>query len=103
MSETAHAADARPTLDDPKVTCDSLELRRRGLRPSYWRGQREVDFVVTTDRGIVPIQVSWESRAERHERALDEFYETFPHAQEALLVGPAQLEGGALAELTPAG
>lgn len=79
-----------------------LELRRRGLRPSYWRGQREVDLVVTTDRGIVPIQVSWESPTERHESALDEFYETFPHAQEALIVGPAQVEAGALAELTPA-
>ena len=79
-----------------------LELRRRGLKPAYWRGRREIDFVVTTDRGIVPIQVSWEPPADRHERALDEFYETFPQSLEALLIGPAQLEAGALAELTPA-
>jgi hypothetical protein len=79
-----------------------LELRRRGLKPSYWRGRGEVDFVVTTGRGIVPIQVSWESQADRHERALDEFYETFPQAQEALLVGPSEFEAGVLSELTPA-
>jgi predicted AAA+ superfamily ATPase len=78
-----------------------LELRRRGLKPSYWRGGGEVDFVVTTARGIVPIQVSLESRAERHERALDEFYETFPQAEEALLVGPSELEAGVLSELSP--
>ena len=61
-----------------------------------------VDFVVTTDRGIVPIQVSWKSPSDRHERALDEFYETFPYAQEALLVGPAEFEAGDLSELAPA-
>jgi hypothetical protein len=79
-----------------------LELRRRGLKPAYWRGRGEVDFVVTTDRGIVPIQVSWETKADRHERALDEFYEAFPQAQEALLVGPAEFEAGALGERNPA-
>jgi len=79
-----------------------LELRRRGLKPAYWRGKGEVDFVVTTDRGITPIQVSWERPIDRHHRALEEFYETFPQAQEALLVGPAEFEAGVLAELAPA-
>ena len=75
-----------------------LELRRRGLQPAYWRGQGEVDFVVTTDRGIIPIQVSWEPPTDRHHRALEEFYESFPQAQEALLVGPAEFEAGILAD-----
>ena len=79
-----------------------LELRRRGLKPAYWRGRGEVDFVVTTDRGIVPIQVSWEPTSDRHQRALDEFYETFPQALEAVLVGPAEFEAGSLSELAPA-
>jgi len=78
-----------------------LELRRRGLRPAYWRGRGEVDFVVTTDRGITPIQVSWDPPTDRHHRALEEFYETFPQADEALMVGPAEFEVGALAELIP--
>lgn len=76
-----------------------LELRRRGLRPAYWRGRGEVDFVVTTERGITPIQVSWAPPTDRHDRALEEFYETFPQAGEALLVGPAEFEAGALAHL----
>ena len=78
-----------------------LELRRRGLKPAYWRGRGEVDFVVTTEHGITPIQESWERPTDRHHRALEEFYETFPQAQEALLVGPAEFEAGALAELSP--
>ncbi len=76
-----------------------LELRRRGLRPAYWRGKGEIDFVVTTARGIIPIQVSWEAPTDRHHRALEEFYETFPQAGEALLVGPAEFEAGDLANL----
>lgn len=78
-----------------------LELRRRGLQPAYWRGRGEVDFVVTTDRGFTPIQVSWEAPTERHHRALGEFYETFPQAQEAQLVRPDTFESGALAALAP--
>ena len=77
-----------------------LELRRRGLRPAYWRGRGEVDFVVTTERDITPIQVSWDAPTDHHHRALEEFYETFPQAGEALLVGPAEFEAGALADLT---
>ena len=76
-----------------------LELRRRGLQPSYWRDRGEVDFVVTTTRGITPIQVSWEPPTDRHQRALQEFYESFPQAREALVIGPADFEAGALAEL----
>jgi hypothetical protein len=38
--------------------------------------------------------VSWEAPAERHHRALEEFYETFPHAAEAVFVGPGELESG---------
>jgi predicted AAA+ superfamily ATPase len=76
-----------------------LELRRRGLQPSYWRGRGEVDFVVTTERGITPIQVSWEPPTDRHHRALEEFYEAFPQAQEALVIGPVEFEAGAVAGL----
>ena len=47
-------------------------------------------IVVTTDRGVTPIQVSWDPPADRQPRALEEFYETFPQAGEALLLGPAE-------------
>ncbi len=78
-----------------------LELRRRGLRPSYWRGRTEVDFVVNTRAGIVPVQVSWGQPLERHQRALAEFYESFPQAQEAVFVGPREYEQGVLECLAP--
>lgn len=73
-----------------------LELRRRGIQVSYWRGKREVDFVARTPQGIIPIQVSWDAPQERHQRTLEEFYETFPHALEAVFIGPEQYEGGVL-------
>jgi hypothetical protein len=50
---------------------------------------------------IVPVQVSWSPPAERHERALEEFYEVFPQAGEALFVGPDEYEEGVLDRLTP--
>lgn len=66
-----------------------LALRRQGLRPCYWRGRGEVDFVVQAQGKTVPVQVSWDDPEERHERALLEFYEHFPHAGEAKQVSAA--------------
>lgn len=76
-----------------------LELRRQGLTIAYWRGKGEVDFVVRATHGLVPIQVSWEAPTDRHHRALEEFYENFPQAQEAIFVGPQEYEAGILASL----
>lgn len=63
-----------------------LELRRRFREIFYWRGRAEVDFVVLVDGEPLPIQVSWEGIEERHQRALDAFYEEYPRAHEAILV-----------------
>jgi predicted AAA+ superfamily ATPase len=76
-----------------------LELRRLGFPISYWRANGEVDFVVQTDAGVVPVQVSWGAPSERHQRALEEFYESFPQALEAVLIGPDEYEAGALRAL----
>lgn len=54
----------------------------------YWKGKREVDFVVPTRTGILPVQVTLEETKERHEKALEEFYALFPDALEALRVNP---------------
>ncbi len=67
-------------------TAVHLALRRRCGPVSYWRNQGEVDFVLQRERRVTPIQVSWEEPAERHHRALDDFYEHFPHADEAVFV-----------------
>lgn len=64
-----------------------VALRRRYARVSYWRGKGEVDFVVQDSAGRpIPIQVSWNGVEERHQRALDEFYEIFPNATEPMIV-----------------
>lgn len=64
-----------------------VALRRRYARVSYWRGKGEVDFVVQDSAGRpIPIQVSWNGVEERHQRALDEFYETFPNATEPMII-----------------
>jgi predicted AAA+ superfamily ATPase len=63
-----------------------LELRRRFELVSYWRGRGEVDFVVQDGPSVIPIQVTWDGPSPRHEAALQEFYETFPQAEEAVIV-----------------
>jgi len=69
-----------------------LSLRAKTKDIAYWRDKGEVDFVVQTDRGITPIQVTVGEPQARHEDALDEFYKKFPHANEALFVTPDSFE-----------
>lgn len=54
-----------------------LELRRRYKKVYYWKGVKEVDFVVETADGLKPFQVSWDGIKERHEQGLEEFYREF--------------------------
>ena len=64
-----------------------LALRRRFGNVSYWRERGEVDFVVQRlDGKPVPVQVSWAGVQERHQRALEGFYERFSDAAEAVFV-----------------
>lgn len=63
-----------------------LALRKRYGEVFYWRGKGEVDFVVREGDRIVPHQVTWSSLEPRHHGALEEFYERFPQADEAVLV-----------------
>jgi uncharacterized protein len=64
-----------------------LALRRSGLPVFYWRSKGEVDFVVQHKDGtLTPIQVTLDQPLERHLRGLEEFYETFPQAKEAVVV-----------------
>ncbi len=66
-----------------------IELKKRCDEVFYWRKAGEVDFVVQSGRSPTPIQVTLEGATERHLRALDDFYETFPHANEAITVTAA--------------
>lgn len=63
-----------------------LALRRRYGDVSYWRDEGEVDFVVHHEGRIMPFQVTWDAPTERHEKALEYFYEQFPQADEAKFV-----------------
>jgi len=67
-----------------------LALKRRFEHVYYWRGGRpgegEVDFVVQHNGRLVPLQVTWESEQPRHARALEQFYERFPMADDPVLV-----------------
>jgi predicted AAA+ superfamily ATPase len=71
-----------------------VALRRTGHRVCYWREKGEVDFVVQTSGRIIPIQVSWTPPVERHHSALEQFYEQFPNADEAMFIGPKEYEEG---------
>ena len=61
-----------------------LALRRRSGRVFCWRERGEVDFVVHHDGHFLPVQVCWDGPAERHHRALEDFYERFPQAEEVV-------------------
>lgn len=68
-----------------------LLLRRKTSEISYWRGKGEVDFVVNSATGAIPIQVTYGEPQQRHEDSLAEFYQAFPHANEAMMVTPETL------------
>lgn len=70
-----------------------LALRRRFGEVFYWRDGGEVDFVVMRDGLPQPIQVTWSEPEERHHRALDNFYERFPQAKEAVFLTTAGMPG----------
>ena len=63
-----------------------LELRKRGFDVCYWRDSGEVDFVVQSAAGPIPVQVTLAGASERHWRSVDAFHETFPNAGEAIIV-----------------
>mgnify|MGYP006268907277 CR=1 FL=1 len=71
-----------------------LLLRRRFRDVAYWRGAREVDFVVDAGRGPVPVQVSWAGTTERSLRGVDEFHETHPKAGEPVFVTAESFAAG---------
>ncbi len=69
-----------------------LQLRKRYMQSVYyWRDKGEVDFVVDTGNSLVPIQVTTGEIKDRHERGLENFYQHFPHAREAVFLTPQNI------------
>jgi uncharacterized protein len=57
-----------------KLECAILHHLRRNYRAVYyWKGRGEVDFVVETPEGLLPIQVSQGDEKTRHVAAIEEF------------------------------
>ena len=63
-----------------------LALRKDFREVFYWRGQGEVDFVVESSTGWLPIQVTIEIPQKRHHAALNEFRVAHPHALPGVVV-----------------
>lgn len=63
-------------------------LRRKTADICYWKGHGEVDFVINTSDGVTPIQVTFGEPQQRHDDALEAFFQQFPHANEAIYVTP---------------
>ena len=82
VAVTRTGADAGKALE----CATFVELKKRYRDVFYWRGAGEVDFVIQPGDRPTPVQVTVEGAGERHLRALDDFYETFPHATEAVTV-----------------
>ena len=50
-----------------------------------------VDFIVEPTAGLTPVMVTEEKPQERHEKALEDFYENFPQGAEAVFVNKKNL------------
>ena len=63
-----------------------LSIRRFTKEIYYWRNRGEVDFIVRTPNGVLPIQVSWDGVKQRHMDAIEEFKVLNPDALDAVYV-----------------
>lgn len=65
-----------------------LHLKKNYEQVFYWEEpmKGEVDFVVVDKGKTIPYQVTWKGPEPRHEKALENFYETFPDAEEAVFI-----------------
>jgi uncharacterized protein len=71
-----------------------LELRRCFKQVYYWKKTSEVDFVVESKHGLVPIQVSLDQPKQRHEVALEEFYQEFKSPANPVFINQETFEDG---------
>ena len=65
-----------------------LRLKQTNEQVFYWQEihKGEVDFITVNGKEIVPYQVTWEEPEQRHEKALQHFYENFPQANETIFI-----------------
>jgi len=96
IRERVSAKSSRPLQAMARMVLESvgseLSLRRTTPDISYWKGKGEVDFVVNTQRGVTPIQVTYGEPQPRHEEALDEFFQQFPNSSDPIYVTPENFD-----------
>lgn len=65
-----------------------LHLKKKYKNIYYWQETHrgEVDFIITEGNNIIPYQVTWQEPEPHHHKALDNFYATFPQANEAIFI-----------------
>jgi predicted AAA+ superfamily ATPase len=65
-----------------------LQLKQSYEQVFYWQElhQGEVDFIGVQGQSITPYQVTWEGLDQRHEKALTNFYQAFPQANDAVII-----------------
>ncbi len=68
------------------------KLREKFQRVNYWKGKGEVDFVVQTGSGILPVQVSIDSPKKRHLEGVEEFTKAHKGVLPALYVSYENFE-----------
>lgn len=89
-----NAITTRTKLDlGKKLECVVMqELRRRHKEVFYWRETGEVDFIIETQEGIQPIQVTWDKPQERHHNAFAEFKKHYPSALSGIVITKNNVE-----------
>ena len=90
------ATGARPAIRSPYDLLDGhavenaafLTLARRFERIRYWRttGGAEIDFIVETNRGPLPIEVKFSAATSTEPVALRNFRSTYPDARQGIIV-----------------
>jgi predicted AAA+ superfamily ATPase len=63
-----------------------LALKRKFKNVYYWKGKKEMDFVVETETGIRPLQVTLHEKKDRHADGAKEFQIAHPKSLQCLLV-----------------
>lgn len=69
-----------------------LSLRKKYSEVFYWRNKKEIDFIIETENGIQPIQVSIGEIKSRHEEAAEEFASEYPNSLPCFYVSLSNLK-----------
>ena len=77
----------RPNSGKKLETVVFHQLKRKHRNVYYWKGQGEVDFVVESRQGLLPIEIKASSRARMEDiRSLEAFLDEYRSAKIGVLI-----------------